>query len=366
MIESRRNSFDVLRLLAALSVLLSHQMAFAGMEEPALGPLGISLASTGLYVFFALSGFLVFQSLQRNATLAHYFRARILRIYPGSAANLIFCIGLGWLVTDVASAAFWSSSQTLSYFFHNLSIFVPPTQFYLPGVLNDATWPVVNGSIWTIKYELFCYVFLFILYRTALALRASIFLVLSATLILLVAIYVYEISRHSLPSGITFFADYNAFNVKRFLMTFTAGAWLAASEPRRAGGRLLAWSVPSILILFSPTPEIARAGVILLLALFVIEVGQTPLLFSAAYRRVGDLSYGTFLYAYPIQNLIVTKYAHSAGFLVLTVTSLIATLICAFLSWQLVERPFLRMKQRGPRNRVERQFGKADAVTTTP
>src|SRR4051812_47604381 len=161
MIDSRENSFDLLRLFAAFCVYFSHQMAFLGFEEPALGPLRISLASTGLYIFFALSGYLVFNSLARNSDLAGYVRARVLRIYPAAVVNVVFCVVLGACLTTLPTSQYFAASRTWDFAFHNASIFVTPTQMHLPGVLAAARWPVVNGSIWTIKYELLCYVLLF-------------------------------------------------------------------------------------------------------------------------------------------------------------------------------------------------------------
>lgn len=105
-------------------------------------------------------------------------------------------------------------------------------------------------------------------------------------------------------------------------------------------------AVPGILIAFGPTPAFAKAGVILLLTLVAIEVGRTPAFFSRLYRRVGDLSYGTFLYAYPIQNLVTTRFYDGRNLAIVTVSSFAAVLVCAFLSWHLVERPALAIKDR--------------------
>jgi peptidoglycan/LPS O-acetylase OafA/YrhL len=345
MVDQRENSFDLLRLFAAFCVYFSHQMAFLGFEEPALGPLRISLASTGLYIFFALSGYLVFKSLARNSNAQQYFLARVLRIYPGAIANAAFCIVLGACITSLPLSNFLTASQTWFYAFHNISIFITPTEFELPGVLTLARWPAVNGSIWTIKYELLCYVLLFFVYRCALIAKLSIRALVGASAFAASCLYVLYISTRANPPPETFFTIYNAFNLSRFFMTFLFGAFIAALEPHDAKAKLTFLSIPSALIVFGPSVEFARAGVILMLTYFVIEIGKSRLLYSASYRRLGDLSYGFFLYAYPIQNSINTALSNGSNFWSLTALTTVLTFASAYLSWQLIEKPCLGFKQ---------------------
>jgi peptidoglycan/LPS O-acetylase OafA/YrhL len=347
--QERRNSFDIIRLFAAFCVFYSHQLAFAGIPEPSLGPLGISLASTGLYIFFALSGYLVFKSIAREDRANHYFRARILRIFPGSFVNVLFCLALGSLITTVSWSDFWNSRETLSYFLHNASIIVTPTQFALPGVLADARWPVVNGSIWTIKYELLCYLALFAFFRVARFTNVKPRSFFFGAFVCFLTFYVYRMSSYPKPEDISFFSDYNAFNTARFSMTFFFGAFLAALEPLSERSRLLAFALPAVLIVFGPSPVFARAGIILLLTLLVIEIGRTPIFFSATYRQLGDLSYGFFLYAYPIQAWVLTKYFDGNNIVSLTAVCTLLVLGCAWLSWQFVERIALRYKVQAPK-----------------
>ena len=340
------NSFDAIRMFAASCVFLSHQIGMAGYAEPVLGPSGISLASTGLYIFFALSGYLVFKSLSRDPRGSRFAAARVLRIYPGSVVSVLFCVALGAWMSVLPLSEFWRSSVTWSYLAHNGAIVVTPTKLTLPGVFDDARWPIVNGSIWTIKYELLCYLVLWGIDRLVSShavVRRRALLAMTAALI---GGYVYRTSFYPLPEGDLFFVRFNAFNLIRFLMVFCAGASFAASEPLSEWLRVAFLAFPGALIVFGPTPAFAKAGVILLLTLFVIEVGRTPVFFSRIYRKVGDLSYGTFLYAYPIQNLITTRFYDGQNLAVVTAASFAAVLVCAFLSWHFVERPALAIKGR--------------------
>ncbi len=342
--SDHRNSFDAIRMAAAFCVFYSHELGMTGYVEPPLGPLGITLSSTGLYIFFGLSGYLVFKSLDRDPRVARYIAARALRIFPAWIVCILACVALGACVTSLGATAFWADPQTRAFLLHDLPIVTTPTQFYLPGVFSSARWSAINGSIWTVKYELVCYVTLLVPYKlippSAVSRRTWLAVGLGALLIA----YVHHISTTPNPVPEVFFSQYNAFNLLRFFMTFTAGALYAASEPLKERARLATLLIPGGLITFGPSPEVARAGIILLLTLLVIELGKSPLLYSRTYRRIGDLSYGTFLYAYPIQNLITTKLFDGTNFASVVVRSTAVILCCAFLSWRLIERPALRLK----------------------
>ena len=339
-----RNSFDAIRMFAAFCVFFSHELGMAGYSEPSLGPLGITLSSIGLYIFFGLSGYLVFKSLDRDPRPLRYLAARALRIYPAWIVCILFCVALGAAVTTLDAAAFWRDPLTRAFLLHDLPVVTTPTQFYLPGVFASARWPAVNGSIWTVKYELLCYGVLLLGYKLAPVRRVSRRSLLAAATLLLAAAYVRHIATVPNPEAEVFFSRYNDFNLLRFFMTFSAGALYAASEPLSERARLAFLLVPGVLVTFGPSPDVARAGIILLLTLVVIELGRSRLLYSRTYRRVGDLSYGTFLYAYPVQNLITTRLFDGTNFAAVAALCTVAILACALLSWRLVERPALRWK----------------------
>ncbi len=351
---ARRNSFDAVRLFAAFSVFLSHEIGMLGYPEPALGPFGIALSSIALHIFFAVSGYLVFQSLERNPQPGRYLRARLLRIYPGAAVNAVFCVLLGAAITTLPQAAFWSEHATWAFVTRNVLIVVTPSHFDLPGVFEDARWHSVNGSIWTIKYEVLCYLVLLAIGLIGRRLGVSLRRILLWVAVVLVANDIAYLRFGPIISSEAFFGRYNLFNLSRFLLLFLAGSFYAASEPLSAPVRLACFAVPSMLVAIGPSPEVSRVGFILLLGLLTIEIGKSPLLFSRTYRRVGDISYGFYLYAYPVQNLITSRLSDGSNGLLVASLSLLATLGLATLSWWLVEKPALRLKLTRPRRADER------------
>src|SRR5437763_3287343 len=117
----RRNNFDALRLIAAVSVIFSHSFLIAeGSQnnEPLIRLTGNQaiLGLTGVFVFFAISGFLVTQSFEQTGNPWHYLVKRGLRIFPGLfVATLVSAFVLGPLVTDLPLAAYLSQAEPYAY-----------------------------------------------------------------------------------------------------------------------------------------------------------------------------------------------------------------------------------------------------------
>lgn len=353
--EERRNSFDAVRISAALCVLIGHQFDLAGyylpgFAQPVIWPLGLKMSDVGLYVFFALSGYLIRQSLAADPRPGRFIAARVLRIYPGAVVNTLLCVVFGAVDTTLQPAAFWHDPQTVSYLAHNLPILNVPTQFQLPGVLADARWPAVNVPIWTLKYELLSYILLLVVDRLTPRRRAATRGVITALAVASAAGFVYiRIRPMANAPGLDSLGTFYAVHLVRFLTVFFAGAMYAAFEPLARGVRLSLAVALGGLILLWPSSEPGRLGAMLLVVLLAIEVGRSPYLFSRLYRRIGDLSYGTYLYAFPIQLMTLTRWLDGSNFALVTAADIGLTLGCAFLSWHLVERPALRFK-RGRRS----------------
>src|SRR5262245_3576389 len=109
----RQNSFDAVRLIAAFGVFYGHELLLSGRSETLFGPIGLS--SLSLYAFFALSGYLIYQSLVRDSRLSRYAQARVLRIWPAYIVNMLFCVAAGAAITTLPLGEFFRSAATLKY-----------------------------------------------------------------------------------------------------------------------------------------------------------------------------------------------------------------------------------------------------------
>ena len=353
----RRNSFDAVRLLAALAVVLAHQLNIAGdtlpgYGQPSISPWGPKLADAGLYVFFALSGYLVFQSLDGDPRVGRFLSARALRIFPGVVVNVILCVVFGSALTVLPAAAYWGSAETWRFLVHNASVLVTPTQFQLPGVLSDAPWPSVNVPLWTLKYEILCYAALLALFkavtlaageRRAASARRR---VLALAAMAATAWFVYGRAHPPPPTGgLDTLGNLAGVHVVRFFAVFFSGAAYAAAEPWSVSARWGGAGLLAAAILAGPTSEMRFVAIVLAISFGAILLGRSRLLYSRAYHRIGDLSYGTYLYAFPIQMVTLDRWLGSGNFWSLTLIDGLLALACAALSWRLVERPALRLKR---------------------
>lgn len=148
----RENNFNLVRHLAAFFVFFSHCYPLSNLDnhEP-LRALSLSLGSVGVDIFFILSGFLVSQSFVANPSWLAYLRNRLLRLLPALTLMVLLSIFiLGPLVTDLELFDYFSSKTTHRYF---RNILLLKTHRDLPGVFSNQDPSAINGSLWTLLYE---------------------------------------------------------------------------------------------------------------------------------------------------------------------------------------------------------------------
>lgn len=346
-LRRNRNSFDTLRLVAATMVFVSHFLGMAGLGEPHVAPLQATLGSAGVYIFFAMSGFLVTDSVMRGASLPFYTASRVLRVYPGLLACLTVCVLFGAMVTTVGRTAYWHSTETHLFMLGNLFPLGLPAFITLPGVFEGARWPAVNGSLWTIKYELTCYAALAAVYLASARHRRAV-----AALILTIGLLVMIAGMRSYDPA-----------ARESYVEFELASFLRLATPFFVAGLLRAYlTVPRARLIYPATALAVLYAVLLpfggsmivavaLLSVMTIGVGSSSYLRIPALGRVGDLSYGIYLYAYPVSNLATIALLPRWG--VASTMGLAATTIVglSFLSWTIVEKPTLALKARVPRHR---------------
>ena len=165
----RQNNFDLLRLLAALSVIFSHAFLLAENSQDR-DPLMILtggqaiLGLAGVFVFFTISGYLVTQSFEHTRPPLLFLAKRGLRIFPGLIACLLVCaLAIGPLVTELPLAEYLARRQTWLFVLHNAVLDVEYNR--LPGVAFAATniGGIVNGPLWSLPCEALLYLMVFAL-----------------------------------------------------------------------------------------------------------------------------------------------------------------------------------------------------------
>ena len=160
---SRRNNFDALRLLAAVSVIFSHSFLIAEGTQKHEWLIRLTgnqsiLGLTGVFVFFAISGFLVTQSFEETGDPLRFLAKRALRIFPGLfVAALLSAFVLAPFVTTLEPGAYFSRPEPYRYVIGNTLL--DPTVHELPGVMfvNNPVGLEINGSMWTLRLEFMMY-----------------------------------------------------------------------------------------------------------------------------------------------------------------------------------------------------------------
>lgn len=323
--------FDGLRLLAAFGVLVSHGMLMPTGTEPlevvarTVGRIGY----WGVFTFFIISGFLLARSLAQEPDALRFAVNRLLRIYPGLiACAVVTAFGLGLLGTALPWQAYLAHDDALGYV--GLTAQCLCARGWLPGVFgyeaSDELRSIINGSLWSLSYEVLSYTLLLALWLALRSVRATVFALMAlaaATLALPAAHERLAGVAFTLPyfaGGALMYLVYERFGVQRAVaLACAAGVALAASF----GGLALAY---------------ATLG-----AYVVVYLGTRPNPGSALSARVGDLSYGVYLYGWPVQQLVKQATQSTDPWLMLALSAA-ATCVCAWVSSRCIERPALRLK----------------------
>ena len=164
-LRAGRDNYLLLRHFAAALLIYSHSYALAGITGgndivATLLP-GFYGGKVAVFLFFAISGFLVTNSYLRRPLLGRFVAARILRIYPAYVVCLVVTLVLtGFFFTGLPIAAYFSESDTWHYLLHNLGL--TGLHYTLPGAFEHSrAYPgVVNGSLWSLALEARLYLYL--------------------------------------------------------------------------------------------------------------------------------------------------------------------------------------------------------------
>ena len=324
--------FDGLRLAAALLVLVSHAMLTrAGVppDEP-VSQLLADAGVGGVYVFFIISGFLLCRSLDRESDALRFAVNRVLRIYPGFiACVLVTALVLGPAGSRLPATAYFADVELLRHL--RLTLDCLCSNAWLPGVWNyegdEAMRRVVNGSLWSLSAEVLSYLLLLALW---LLLRRSV----PATVLALVGL-----TLATRLSGDAF----DRFAALSFTLPYFAGGAVAWLVVRAWGVRTgVALACVGAVVLVAVTGHTAAAlGTFGAYAIVWLGTRDNPL--SRLSKHTGDLSYGVYLYGWPVQQLVRVVLPADTPWVTVAL-SLPLTLLCAWLSHRFVEAPALRLK----------------------
>lgn len=156
-LNTRRNSLNALRLVLAVSVIVSHTWPIGGYgDDPGFGDQ--DLGDWAVAGFFAISGYLITMSRVKPAPLIDFFWRRVMRIYPAFIVCLLMvAFVFAPLAASLPGGGTYSPTEGAGYVLRNSALYI--SQFGIPGTLPDANFPESwNGALWTLFYEFMCYI----------------------------------------------------------------------------------------------------------------------------------------------------------------------------------------------------------------
>jgi len=344
--DRRENNFDFMRLSLAVLVIYSHGYALGlGSEvaEPFVRLTGgqVSGGVIAVDAFFVMSGFLIAASAERSRTVGSFLRKRFARIYP---AFLVAALLTALLVVPLSGGRLLYSDWPMkigNFVWKSLWL----TEFSYVGVFTTNPFPnVINGSTWSIPYEFWCYIGVAAMLVVGILRRRSIVLGLFVAAWIVSILFRIEgwilggkqlglvfgppqIWARMLPlylAGVLFYLYRDRIPLR--------GSFAAVSLAAMVGASFFysGWTI------FFPL-----TGTYL-----TFWFAFTPVIRLRHFGRFGDFSYGTYLYAFPIEQLVARWFGHPVEPALLFVCATPLTLVFAVASWYGVERHFLAPQRR--------------------
>ena len=338
---SRDNNFNLIRFVAAALVLVSHCWPLSqgvGMDDPLARFTGHTMGSLAVEVFFFASGFLVTGSLMARGNVLDYAAARILRIFPGLIVAIVFTvIVLGVSFDERSFGDFFTAKATLGFLFQNTTFLIRGFND-LPGIFAGNPYPdAVNGSLWTLPRELRMYCVLAALWFVARKLPKK-WPGLFEPMIFCIA---------GVGLGMHFF---QYFTGRPHGPVATTGIFFLGASAYVLRGRIRVSPELFACCLLALIASLVHREAFftvrhLTLGYIVLWLAYAPGGAMRAFNRLGDYSYGLYIYAFPVQQAVVALVpgVSIAG---LFLRAMPITLGLAIASWHLVEARALRLKGR--------------------
>ncbi|WP_052226300.1 acyltransferase family protein [Microbacterium mangrovi] len=328
--DARRNSLNAIRLGLAVMVIVAHSWPLSGRAEPQFVGEYNEPGAWAVAGFFVISGYLITMSRDRTS-LGPFLWRRFLRIYPGFLVAIVLTAFVLAPVSALVTGEY-SFAPAIEYVVKNLALY--NLTFDIPGTLASAPFPGAwNGSLWTLFFEALCYVGI----GLAVSLVPSRWLgrVLMAVLVAGTAVTAIHVAFGVLQVNLVL-------HLVRLGTYFAAGALMYVYHDR----------VPLNWLLGTAAAVAAVATVVAGTFQFLSPI---PLAYLAVWagavlplHRVGatsDISYGMYIYAFPVQQLLAITIGAHTSLVVFMLLSIVLTIPFAWASWRFIEQPAMRLRR---------------------
>lgn len=320
-----KNNFDFLRLTAATMVLVSHQFALNGRSEPLI--FNQTIGYFAVFIFFIISGYWITKSYKEDSIFLRFIIKRLLRLIPG----LVFCLLICFFIIGPIgfSGDLKNYFQTIDNwkFLRNI-FFISKTE--IQGIFLKNPYPnTLNGSLWTLPIEFKWYLILAIF---------GIFKMLDKKIISIIILF-----------SVIFwlYSNYFYYEKKNYQAFFYLGNFFLTGVLlfliKINFLRLFICLVISAFLFFF---KFTYLGFLIGLPPLIIYLGLQSFKYLNKIYKIGDLSYGVYLFAFPIQQIIFYFFGSKFTFCTSFCLVIILTFTLAYISWHFIELPFLKLKKK--------------------
>ena len=351
----KKNAIGFLRFFFAAMVVFSHSFPLGGFNTEPLWQFSHGrehFGTLGVICFFIVSGFLITRSQVSSRSIAEYLWHRFLRIMPGFWACLLV------IVCFFAPLAYWLERGSLDGV---VGLYGSPVQAYLKAnwlldihlntigdlLQRNPFKGAIDGSLWTLGYEFRCY-----LCVAALGIFGCTRRWRSFTLLFAAAMYlVYALFGENPTLLAKILPRFVDIMILKLAVYFFAGSIMFLYREYIPINRFLGIAALIVTLCGLHYNVCHATGPIGISYLVLYAACRLPI---TAFDRQGDFSYGLYLYAFPIQQILALATINRAGFFPYFLCSLTLATGFGMISYFTVEKPALKLKAYKPSLPVRR------------
>lgn len=342
--NGKENNYNIIRFIAALMVIYGHMYVLLGMQAPRLFCNEIN--AIGFKILMIMSGYMITKSYLSDSSLINYMIKRCFRIFPALIFyTVIMTLIIGPFFTTYGVKDYYANSITWAYL---KNIFLQPT-YMLTGLFENNIYPyAVNGSLWALPVEFSLYIVTCVVLRLFSKEKNQkiIWIVMAIVVILLQIVH---LEFYPSKYFVLFGTDWvSALNIYPY---FLIGGFFSVVNLKKYCNLQLA----SLMLLVGVSLSFNKMWIMefllmLVMPYFIISLGEAvnPI-FSKCFRNI-DLSYGMFLWGFPVQQALI-YIIYVKNNIVLSankyfVLSTVVTLLFAVVTWYCVEKPISKVMKR--------------------